>query len=157
MFLPFSELRYWEDEQVMNESYQIRKIGSPPNLPVSKPPVMKSKKPNLASASTPETKIASFKTASVKNASFVVSRLVVNMRTKKYYSLIFVKHNWQKPPAGAAGRHNWQELLAGAAGRHNWHELLAGAAGRHNWQEPGQGPPAGTTLTGLLQGKPLPY
>jgi hypothetical protein len=56
-----------------------------------------------------------FKTASVKNASFVVSRLVVNMRTKKYYSLIFVRHNWQKPPAGAAGRHNWKELPVGAA------------------------------------------
>jgi hypothetical protein len=28
-----------------------------------------------------------FKTASVKNASFVVSRLVVNMRTKKYYNI----------------------------------------------------------------------
>jgi flagellar biosynthesis regulator FlbT len=34
-----------------------------------------------------------FKTASVKNASFVVSPLVVNMRTKKYYSLIFVRQN----------------------------------------------------------------
>jgi hypothetical protein len=52
--------------------------GSPSNLPESKPPVMKSKKPNLASASTPET----------KTASFVVSRLVLDMRTKKYYSLI---------------------------------------------------------------------
>jgi hypothetical protein len=28
-----------------------------------------------------------FKTASVKNASFVVSRLVVNMRTKKYCNI----------------------------------------------------------------------
>jgi hypothetical protein len=39
---------------------------SPPNLPVSKPPVMKSEKPNLASASTPETKIVSFKTAKIR-------------------------------------------------------------------------------------------
>jgi hypothetical protein len=29
-----------------------------------------------------------FKTASVKMPSFVVSRLVLDMRTKKYYSLI---------------------------------------------------------------------
>jgi hypothetical protein len=41
-----------------------------PNMPVSKQPTF----------IMPNT----FKTASVKNASFVVLRLVVNMRTKKY-------------------------------------------------------------------------
>jgi hypothetical protein len=50
-----------------NLIFEINK-GSPPNLPVSKPPVMKSKKTNLASASTPETKTPSFKTTKIHNA-----------------------------------------------------------------------------------------
>jgi hypothetical protein len=42
--------------------------GSPPNLPVSKPPVMKSKNPNLASANTPETKTAKIHNAYLQNS-----------------------------------------------------------------------------------------
>jgi hypothetical protein len=63
---------------------------------------MKSKKPNLASASTPETKTASFKTAKIhnvylqnsqcQNAQFCcIATSSWYMRTKKYYSLIAEK------------------------------------------------------------------
>jgi hypothetical protein len=72
--------------------------GSPPNLPVSKPPVMKSKNPIWPAPAHPKPKqpvskqskfiMPTFKTASVKMPSFAVSRLVFDMRTKKYYSLI---------------------------------------------------------------------
>jgi hypothetical protein len=43
-------------------------FGRTPKQPVSKRPIMKFKKPNLASANTPATKTASFKTANIHNA-----------------------------------------------------------------------------------------
>jgi hypothetical protein len=43
--------------------------------------------PNMPVSKQPTFIMPPFKTASVKNASFVVSRLVVNMRTKKYCNI----------------------------------------------------------------------
>jgi hypothetical protein len=43
--------------------------------------------PNMPFLKQPTFIMPTFKTASVKNASFVVSRLVVKMRTKKYCNI----------------------------------------------------------------------
>jgi hypothetical protein len=60
---------------------------STPKQPVSKRLVTKFKKPNLASFKTAKIHNA-YVSKCVKKPSFFVSRLVLNIRTKKYYRLI---------------------------------------------------------------------
>jgi hypothetical protein len=64
-----SNLASFKKPQIQFSQFQDAQT---PNMPVSKQPTFI---------------MPTFKTASVKNVSFVVSRLVVNMRTKKYCNI----------------------------------------------------------------------
>jgi hypothetical protein len=76
------------------DNFLGRRIERTPKQPVSKRLVMKFKKLNFASVNTPKIKTAKIHNAYMQNTQFqkaqfcCIATIVLNMRTKKYYSLI---------------------------------------------------------------------